>query len=980
MAPPGCEIHNHYGPTETTVGVLTFRADGQVPNTASGTLPLGKPLGDARVYILDENGQPVPTGTPGELYIGGTGVARGYLNRPELTRQKFVRDLFSDNPADRMYRSGDIARQLPDGNIEFLGRVDDQVKIHGNRVELGEVEAELRAHPGVRESAVLACEDASGDKQLIGYLVPKRADQPLWTHRSVCVLPDGAPVAHLNKNETDYIYNEIFVLQAYLRHGITIDDGDCILDAGSNIGLFTLLVNRLARNVRTYSFEPNPAVFACLKANTETWCPAAKCFPFGLSRENRFAEMTFFHGLSLLSGIYADPQRERGVVESYVANTAADLHSPQFAAEVGELIDRKIKSTKQAIELRTLSSVIAQEGIERIDLLKINVEKSEWDVVHGIGRADWQKIRQLVIEVDEQQNVKPITSLLQERGYEVLVEQDERLRNTELCYVYAIRPIAGKVSLARQGATKARVRPLPPVDPCVLAPAAIRTYLSKRLPQYMIPATFVLMEKLPLTANGKIDRQGFPVPSSQPNQLAREFVPPRTEGEIKLARIWGELLKLENIGAQDDFFELGGDSLLSIRAASRISEEFGTRVASHAIFDNPTIESLAIFLAAGSHSEARHPGPRSTQNTKFEIRRIEEDLIPALREFNARLDAGGAPSQFRFPEAANSDWLPALASRKIYEEHFAVVENGHVRGCYKLKHQPFYVDGEVRSTDFCRWPISEGLVNKKYAWVYAEILDAVLKREPLQYGLAMGDPVPEIVASRGWSLCFVPLYFRVNHPREFFREIRALQPTPGRRVMMQIVAEARFPGVGLKMVQTLRSRKTSFDCIEPIQTFGSWADDVWEQCREHYKMIAVRDSEALNILYPNPSRYLRFKVMRDGITLGWVVLLNTQMRNTKYFGNQRVGSIVDCLAFPGEESAVIQAATEILQDEGADLIVSNQSHSHWTRALRYSGYLKGPSNFNFGVSPQLSTLLGPLEAALPLVHMTRGDGDGPLHL
>ena len=151
MLAPGCEIFNHYGPTETTVGVLTYHAGAQLPGTQSGTLPLGKPLPGIRVELRD-----------GEICIGGAGVARGYLNRPELTAEKFV---------DGFYRTGDRGRELPDGSIEFCGRIDHQVKVHGYRVELGEIEAALRSHEGVREAVVSLRED-----QLVAWIAPKEAD------------------------------------------------------------------------------------------------------------------------------------------------------------------------------------------------------------------------------------------------------------------------------------------------------------------------------------------------------------------------------------------------------------------------------------------------------------------------------------------------------------------------------------------------------------------------------------------------------------------------------------------------------------------------------------------------------------------------------------------------------------------------------------------------------------------------------------
>ena len=132
---PQCEIYNHYGPTETTVGVLTYHAGPQLPGTLSGTLPLGRPLPNSQIHLLDGEGQPVPAGEKGELCIGGRGVARGYLKRADLTAEKFVADPFSPDPGARLYRTGDLARQLPDGCIEFCGRIDHQVKLHGYRVD-----------------------------------------------------------------------------------------------------------------------------------------------------------------------------------------------------------------------------------------------------------------------------------------------------------------------------------------------------------------------------------------------------------------------------------------------------------------------------------------------------------------------------------------------------------------------------------------------------------------------------------------------------------------------------------------------------------------------------------------------------------------------------------------------------------------------------------------------------------------------------
>ena len=295
------KVYDLYGPSEaTTYSTFALR-------TAEGLPTIGRPISNTRIYILDRNFQPVPIGVPGELYIGGAGVARGYLNQPDLTAERFIFSSFNENGGERIYRTGDSARYRPEGDIEFLGRADNQVKIHGYRIELGEIESVLTKHKAVKDCVVVVCEHESRTgKNLVAYVVPRE-------------------------------------------------------------------------------------------------------------------------------------------------------HS-------------------------------------------------------------------------------------------------------------------------------------------VLAATELRSYLKEKLPEYMIPSSFVVLEALPLMPNGKADRNALPPPDGTRPPLTKDFVSPRTEIEELIAQTWREVLKIDNVGIYDSFFELGGHSLLAVQIVARLQEAFHKEIHLGVLFDAPTIAELTIEL------------------------------------------------------------------------------------------------------------------------------------------------------------------------------------------------------------------------------------------------------------------------------------------------------------------------------------------------------------------------------------------------
>jgi hypothetical protein len=238
----------------------------------------------------------------------------------------------------------------------------------------------------------------------------------------------------------------------------------------------------------------------------------------------------------------------------------------------------------------------------------------------------------------------------------------------------------------------------------------------------------------------------------------------------------------------------------------------------------------------------------------------------------------------------------------------------------------------------------------------------------------MDRPLPRMLAAMGWRLEPVGFYFQVLRPARFLRNIRALRKTAARRSLLDLAAST---GAGWLGVQALQMARFSAGPIagvkqEQVRGFGSWADQLWEACHRHYVASGLRDSETLNRLYPaGDERFLIWKSAR-----GWAVALDTQMRGDQYFGDLRVGTIVDALAQPEDAPGVIATCAAALAERGVDLIISNQRHRAWAGALRQAGFLEGPSNFIFAVSKKLGEIIGPLEE----VHINRGDGDGPIHL
>lgn len=342
--------------------------------------------------------------------------------------------------------------------------------------------------------------------------------------------------------------------------------------------------------------------------------------------------------------------------------------------------------------------------------------------------------------------------------------------------------------------------------------------------------------------------------------------------------------------------------------------------------------------------------------------------VAAVREFNHRLMPEEVLEDLQFPETPEPGWLPGM-------ELFVALEDGVVRGGYILRRQEFSLLGETVPVAHYRLPLSEGVIDRKYAMLGLRLVRDALAREPRLYALGMGGfqhPLPQMLKRLGWRMCSVPFRFKVVHPFRFLREIQALRTTPARRFFLDAAAYTGAGWLGLRLIgHAHRVRNIKY---ETASEFSGWSDAIWERSRGDYTMLAARNSGILDALYPpDDPRFLRIRAAG-----GWAVLLDTAMEGHKQFGKIRVGTIVDCLAPVEDAATVVRAATRALEKRGVDLIVSNQLHDGWCQALADAGFRRGPSNFLFAASPALAALLGDAEDGE--IHINRGDGDGPIHL
>jgi FkbM family methyltransferase len=543
------------------------------------------------------------------------------------------------------------------------------VKVRGFRIELGEIETALAEHPAINEAVVTAREVGPADIRLTAYVVPTKehavemrpvsesgshnnvqsssqqaVSQNAGRHR----LPNGLLIAHdgeIQFNTMD-IYREIFEKEIYLKHGVTLRDGDCVFDVGAHIGLFALFVNQKCSNARIYAFEPIPPTFKVLQANLSLLGEHVKLFDFGLADRPKVDSFHYYPRMTGVSGRIADPEKHKKRRKPVLLNwfqsvTGGQPNSMLSEQDINDILEQYFKSDVYECRLRTLSDVIRENKVERIDLLKIDVEESELDVLAGIGEQDWKRIKQVVVEVESKENLDLVTSILEGHDFEVFVDisdygfasdnvdgQKSGAGDIGAYMIYGIRPKEPDVESA-SNPVESSFEILAPPRGSALASDNLRNYLSAKLPDYMIPSAFVALDSLPLLSNGKVNLNALPAPGFSRQQLDQDYVAPRNDVEQALVKIFSDVLGVEKVGVEDNFFKLGGHSLLATQAVSRILDKLRIELPLQRLFERPTVSGLAEIItnAEGFRLEDIDPITRVNHS-------VEEMLLARLDELS----------------------------------------------------------------------------------------------------------------------------------------------------------------------------------------------------------------------------------------------------------------------------------------------------------------------------------------------------------
>jgi hypothetical protein len=356
---------------------------------------------------------------------------------------------------------------------------------------------------------------------------------------------------------------------------------------------------------------------------------------------------------------------------------------------------------------------------------------------------------------------------------------------------------------------------------------------------------------------------------------------------------------------------------------------------------------------------------------------------PLVHELNARMAAGG--SSWAFYHRADPGWLaPGAAPNVVRNYYLALDEAGVVRAGYCLKTDEFLLRGETFVIASIQGPVSESLVNPAYRMLAFQLVRDMEDRSPNLFAWGASDRAHELLLRLGFTERWMPFQLRILHAGRFLRRNAYLRRSARNRLALDVLAFTGMGALGAFLAQLGLQLSVGLPSLGGVEVhearrFGTWADEIWAQARGGYDLIAPRDAATMNALLPEkgwPEAHI-LQVVSKGRTLGWAAVRDTQFNGDVRFGDLRIGSVIDALAAPGDEAAVIASASRWLRRRGVDAIVSNFTHPAWRRAFRAAGFLESANRRPLLFNGAATDAIGDPRAITEGLHLTPLDGDGP---
>jgi amino acid adenylation domain-containing protein len=554
---PNCQTISLGGATEASIWSIYHQIDSV--DHSKNSIPYGKPLDNQTFYVLDERLEPRPLLTPGNLYIGGIGLAQGYWKDEAKTQASFITH---PQTKERLYKTGDLGRWLPDGNIEFLGREDAQVKVRGHRIELGEIENYLNRHPDLKEGVVMAVGEALQEKQLVAYIVPQKTS----------VNEDDYGTDTMKGTLTDSIERAAFKLsQPGIRQ---------FADSRQRVALPSVTLNQSAYLARqSYRhFQPMPVALDALSTLLASLQPMT--VPSAPLPKYRYGSAGSLYPIQCY--LYIKPDRVVGLEGGlyYYHPLEHRLILLTTKVEIDQTLHGGINQmifAESAFSLFLISQMSA-------------IEPMYGQMSRDFCLLEAGYISQLLMDEAHHHDIGlcPIGGLQFEpiRHYFELSDDQEMLHSF----------LGGAISLEQKTT-------LPASETSQVKPEdEIKAFLHNHLPNYMVPNHYVILEKLPLSINGKVDRKSLPIPDF--NQTKKVRKAPANETEQQLMEMVMSILKVETVDVTDNFFDIGANSLDFIQIYNAIKNHWGMKMGVIDLFQLANVREIADLLNTQINAES----------------------------------------------------------------------------------------------------------------------------------------------------------------------------------------------------------------------------------------------------------------------------------------------------------------------------------------------------------------------------------------